>query len=155
MSVRPATPADIERLVDLNSEVHDLHVAELPAYFKPVSRADLAAYFADMLEAPGARVFVACNGPEVVGYMLLVLRERPANIFAHAQRWLEIDQIGVTAAHRGQGHAAALVEAARALAKEYSLGRIELHTWGFNERAQAFFRAQGFQTQGIKMGMDV
>ena len=51
MSVRPATKSDIERLVDLNMEVHELHVVHLPDFFKPAQRGDLAAFFAEMLQA--------------------------------------------------------------------------------------------------------
>ncbi len=155
MSVRRATKADVGRLADLNTEVHDLHVAHLPYFFKPARPEDLTAFFERMLEAPEAWVFVACEGQEVVGYMVLVLRERPENEFALPQRWLYIDQIGVTEAHRRRGHAAALVDRARGVAKEYGLERIELDTYAFNERAQAFFRSQGFQDHMIKMKMGV
>jgi diamine N-acetyltransferase len=155
MSIRRATKADIDRLVDLNIEVHDLHVAHLPFFFEQINRRDVAAYFAGMLDAPGAHVLVACDGPEVVGYMLLVIRERPAAPGVRGRRWLYIEQIGVAEAHRRRGHAAALIEEARAVAEEHGLGRIELDTWGFNTRAQAFFRSQGFETVSMKMGMEV
>src|SRR3974390_3130499 len=109
MSVRRATDADLGRLVDLSMEVHDLHVAQLSYFFKPVGREEQAAFILEMLAAPEALAFVACEGSAVVGYMLLMIRERPENSVTHAQRLLYIEQIGVTEAHRRQGHAAALV----------------------------------------------
>jgi diamine N-acetyltransferase len=155
MSIRQAMKADVERLADLNMEVHDLHVAHMPGVFKPARHEDLAAYYDGLLEVPDAHVFVACQGPEVVGYMVLIIRERLESAINVARRWLYVEQIGVAEAHRRQGHAAALLEAARAVAKEQKLDRIELDTYGFNEGAQAFFRSQGFQTVTIKMGMEV
>jgi diamine N-acetyltransferase len=154
MSVRQATPADIERLVDLNMEVHDLHVAHLPTLFKPARREDLASYFEQTLASRDALVYVACDGEKVVGYTLLIIRERPENPVVYAHRSLYIEQIGVAESHRRQGHASDLVETARAVAKESGLDRIELDTWGFNEQAQAFFRSQGFRTRNVKMEMD-
>jgi diamine N-acetyltransferase len=155
MSIRQATKADVERIADLSMEVHDIHVAHWPTVFKPAGHEDVAAYFAGLLEAPDVHVFVACRGSEIVGYTVLVVRERLENAFTYNRRWLYVEQIGVTEAHRRQGHAAGLIEAVRAVAKEQKLDRIELDTYGFNERAQAFFRSQGFQTQLVKMGMDV
>ncbi len=155
MRVRLAAQADIERLVDLNLEVHDLHVAHLAGFFKPARREDLAEYFEAMLEREDARVLVACEDAEVVGYVLLVLRERPENAVMLEQRWLYIEQIGVAAAYRRRGHAAALVEAARKVAKEHGLGRVELETWAFNREARAFFRSQGFDARILKMAMPV
>jgi ribosomal protein S18 acetylase RimI-like enzyme len=155
VSVRLATRADIERLVDLNNEVQELHLAQLPHVFKPARREDLRAYFEQTLASPEARVLVACDGAHVVGYTLLVVRERPENPVAHALRSLYIEQIGVTETHQRHGHATALIEAARALARKEDLPRIELDTWGFNERAQAFFRSQGFRIRTIKMELDV
>ncbi len=155
MSVRTATGADIERLVDLNMEVHDYHVAHLPYFFKTANREDLAAYFREVLGREDARVFVATDGATVAGYVLLVIRERPENPIAYAQRWLYVEQIGVSTAHRRQGHGAALIAAARQMAREQGLDRIELHTWAFNEPAHAFFHAQGFETRGLQMAMEL
>ncbi len=155
MSVRRATEGDLQRLVDLNLEVHDLHVAHLPYVFEPIDREAVVAFFGNLLNAPEALILVACEEAEVVGYMLLIFRERAGGSGLRARRWLYIEQIGVTEAHRRRGHAAALVEAARDVAKEHGLSRIELDTWGFNERAQAFFRSRGFQTVSMKMGMAV
>src|SRR5512135_3544181 len=108
MSVRRATPADIERLADLNLEVHDLHVAHLPWFFKPAERDKVAAAFTEKLSAEDTRIFVACEDGNVVGYVVLVMRERLENPFSLSQRWLYLDQIGVTASHQRLGHAAAL-----------------------------------------------
>jgi ribosomal protein S18 acetylase RimI-like enzyme len=66
---------------------------------------------------------------------------------------LYVEAIGVTEAYRGRGHATALIDVARALAKEQRADRIELDTWGFNERAQRFFRSVGFDVRGIRMAM--
>ncbi len=154
-SIRPAVLADVARLVALNKEVHDRHVAYMPELFLPAPPQVVAAYFEEMLASEGARICVACVGEEVVGYVLLVLRERPGNPTMRSQRWLYIEQIGVSAAHRGQGHGAALIEAARAVARAEGLPRIELDTWGFNTPAHEFFFGQGFESRMLRMAQEV
>lgn len=151
MSVRLASAADLERLVELNLEVHDLHVAHMPDLFKPADPEDVSAYFAAMVAADAAEIFVACEGPVVVGYLLLVLRERPEDPVMLAQRFAYIEQIGVTAEHRGRGHGHELIAAARTFARQRGLDRVELDTWGFNKAAHAFFHAEGFHTRNIRM----
>ena len=155
MSIRRATPADIEALVGLMDEVHDLHVAHLPWVFRPALQREMLAYFDELLDSPEARVYLACAGEEAVGYLLLLILDQPAAPMMERRRSLYIESIGVTVRHRGQGYGRALLETARAVAGELGLVRIELDTWGFNEPAHAFFRRHGFGTMCVRMVAEV
>ena len=155
MSVRGATRGDFERLVDLMSEVVDQHVDHLPYVFKQAKREDIVEYLNEMLDSKDVRVFVACAGPEVVGYMLLTVDEDAGNPFFHPRRLLYIEALAVTAAHRREGHGAALLDAARSVAAEQGLDRVEFETWGFNDQAHEYFRARGFGTLSLRMTAQV
>ncbi len=155
MSVRRASRDDSARLVELMSEVVDQHVQHMPHIFKRASRADIVAYLNEMLDADNAQVFVACAGPEVVGYMLLMVDDDPGNPFFCPRRLLYIEALAVTAAHRRQGHGAALLDAAWQVAAEQGLDRVEFETWGFNEQAHEYFRARGFETLSLRMTAQV
>jgi ribosomal protein S18 acetylase RimI-like enzyme len=155
MSIRPATSADIPRLAELTMEVHDLHVAHMPELFTPASRGALRSYYRDLLGSERSQVLVACEGDSVVGYMILVVYDRSSYPGLRPMRYLYVDSIGVTAAHRRRGHATALLAEARALARAEGIDAIELDSWAFNEEAHAFFRSQGFETLCLRMGTAV
>ena len=155
MSVRAASRGDFERLVELMSEVINQHARHLPYVFKQATRADVVDYVNQKLDAQEGWVFVACAGPEVVGYMLLTLDDDPGDAFFHPRRVLYIEALAVTEAHRREGHGAALLDAARSVAAEQALDRIEFETWGFNDQAQDYFRARGFATQSLRMSAEV
>ena len=155
MSVRRATREDFERLVDLMSEVVDQHVGHLPYVFKQAKREDIVEYLNGMFDAQDVWVFVACAGLDVVGYMLLTVDDDPGDPFFHPRRLLYIEAFAVTAAHRREGHGAALLDAARSVAAEQGLDRIEFETWGFNDQAHEYFRARGFGTLSLRMTAQV
>jgi ribosomal protein S18 acetylase RimI-like enzyme len=151
MSVRRATRSDIRRLVDLMTEVVDQHADHMPQVFRRAKREDIVEYLNEMLDAEDTRVFVACAGPEVVGYMLLMVDDDPGSPFFLPRRLLYIEALAVTAAHRRQGHGAALLDTAWRVAAELGLDRVEFETWGFNEQAHEYFRARGFETLSLRM----
>jgi ribosomal protein S18 acetylase RimI-like enzyme len=151
MSVRSASREDLEHLVDLMSEVVDEHVCHLPYVFKQATREDMVEYLTELLDSPDAWVFAACSGPEVVGYMLCTIDADPGNPFFNPRRLLYIEALAVTADHRRGGHGADLLDAARTVAAEQGLDRIEFETWGFNQQAIDYFSARGFGTQSVRM----
>jgi ribosomal protein S18 acetylase RimI-like enzyme len=151
MSVRSATREDLEHLVNLMNEVVDQHVRHLPYVFKQASREDIVEYLTELLNSPDAWVFVACAGQEVVGYTLMTVDADPGNAFFNPRRLLYIEALAVTAAHRREGHGADLLDAARSVAAEQGLDRIEFETWGFNQQAIDYFSARGFGMQSVRM----
>ena len=60
-------------------------------------------------------------------------------------RYLLVDQISVRLAEQGKGIGQALLDQAEVLAKELTVSRIQLDSWGFNTQARAFFEKMGFE----------
>ena len=144
--MRRATAADLDAIVRLNVHVQDWHAAHHPETF--LAAPDLAAvraHFADALVDPAVTILLAGDLP--CAYALCSLRDRPANAFSPPRRRLSVDQIATDPAHRRQGHARALLDAACALAREQGCHEIILDTWADNTEAHAFFRAMGFAPQ--------
>jgi ribosomal protein S18 acetylase RimI-like enzyme len=144
--VRRATPADLDALIRLNAHVQDWHAAHHPETFLAApDPAAVRAHFADALADPAATLLLSGEPP--CAYAVCTLRDRPANAFSPPRRRLSIDQIATDPAHRRQGHARALLDAARALARELGCHEIILDTWADNADAHAVFRAMGFAPQ--------
>lgn len=141
--LRRATPADAGVLAALNAHVQGWHAENYPeAFFPAPDPAALQAHFAQRLADPLVTCFLAGDPP--AGYALCALQDRPLSLFSPPVRRLMVDHIAVAPAARRQGLGAALLSAARRLAKDLSCDEVLLDTWEANHQAHAFFRAMGF-----------
>ena len=153
MRILTASVADAEIFAGLNRNVHRLHVDNVPDFFHSPTDAEVETAFRELLGKDNAHGYLAYIGDQVAGYMLVFVRERPANAFCRARRSLYLDQISVEPTWQGQGVGRALVNTARKLARVSGIDQIEVETWAFNEKAQAFFRSCGFQPRTQRLFM--
>jgi ribosomal protein S18 acetylase RimI-like enzyme len=154
VTIRRAFFGDEAVLAELNAFVHDFHLTNNPAYFKPAAPEDVAAWFGGLLEKPTARIWIAEWDGAAVGYVSTLLRERPENVFGRARQWLEIDQIGVRPDQRRKGIGRELVDAAIQAADAGGIRDIELSSWVFNSDAQEAFRKLGFRPSVVRLGRE-
>jgi ribosomal protein S18 acetylase RimI-like enzyme len=141
--IRRATPDDAATLARLNAHVQGWHAEHYPDVFH--ARPDPAAvraYFEGWLAEPDCTIFL--SGDPAVGYAACKLQFRAPSIFSPGIRRLLVDHIAVAPEARRQGHGRALLDAARALARDQLADEILLDTWEANHDAHAFFRAAGF-----------
>ena len=146
MMVRTATEEDIDALVALNSDVQGLHVSLFPDRFKDTNPDQVAGWFLSVLKNDNHRTLIAFEGKEPVGYIVLKIKDRGAHAFCKAHKLLYVDQISVSCDYRNKGVGKALIDAARAVAAEDGIRRIELDVWTENTDAKQFFASQGFMT---------
>jgi GNAT superfamily N-acetyltransferase len=137
VATRRAVLGDEEVLAELNAVVHDLHVTHNPGYFKPTERHEVATWFRALLEMPTVRIWIADVEGAAAGYAAVFLHERPANLFCHPRRWLEINQLAVRPERRRAGVARALVAVVLRAADADEIAEVELSTWVFNDAASA------------------
>ena len=65
------------------------------ACFVQPTESELQAAFRDLLTQANARAFIAYADDTAVGYVLVLIQEKPASISSPARRWLYVDQISV------------------------------------------------------------
>jgi ribosomal protein S18 acetylase RimI-like enzyme len=150
-SIRLATKADLEVLTRLNAQVQAIHLAARPDYFREPKDRDVSQWLGGMLDDPTIVVWLAHVSGEPVGYVLVMIKERPANPFCNLRVTCEIDQIAVDANMRGTGVGRALIEEAFAYAEARGISHIELNVWAFNETARHAFEAMGFQPRVLTL----
>jgi ribosomal protein S18 acetylase RimI-like enzyme len=150
VSVRRASRGDLAAIVDLCAEVQALHFANRPQEFKAADLASLEALLAERFEDDAATFWVAETGALVVGYVLVVQRERADGPWFRPRTWWELDQVSVAAAYRGSGVCRALVERILQEAKAQNIADLELCSWSFNDVAQAAFRSLGFVPKVVR-----
>jgi ribosomal protein S18 acetylase RimI-like enzyme len=128
--VRRARPGDAAAVLQL---VHQLG-------YEPDERS-YDETFAQVVRHPEAAVFVATEGPRVIGY--LALSHRPQIRLGH--RAANIDELAVEESRRGDGIGTALLSAALDYARSIGCKRVELHSRRSRESYQrGFYAAHGF-----------
>ena len=150
LSIRNAEERDVNVLTDLSRYVHDVHVAAEPAYFKPFVSGVIAESFRSRLQHRDVRACIASVGDVPVGYAVVVLRERPEDARCLARRFCEVEEIGVSPAHRQHGVASALIEHVLREARSLGIHGLELTSWSFNATAHAAFEALGFRPMIVR-----
>jgi GNAT superfamily N-acetyltransferase len=144
VEVRRARAEDVEVLVALQREVHGLHVASRPDFFKPTDDAAVAAWFRGLIESADAQIWVAVEADVVLGNAVAMQQQRSESMFSAAHTRYELDQIVVTRDHRRKGIARALLKAVVDHAHSRGIHEIELSSWSFNTDAHAAFERLGF-----------
>lgn len=145
INVRTASSQDACTLAELNQSVHRIHVQAMPEIFKPITVEKAEGLFVDWLKMENIHFLIVETENKPVGYAMLVVRERPENLFCYARKSIYVEQIAVPEQYQGHGFGKALIDAAKKLATDLNISKIELDVWAFNEKAQAFFNAQGFE----------
>jgi diamine N-acetyltransferase len=148
--VREANSGDAATIARLNDVVQALHYEAFPDRFNEPGGALVEPAFLRMLKPLGAsqpetKAWVCVDQhDEAIGYVLAVLRERPANPFTKAARWIELDQICVLDEARGLGAGRLLATSVVDWARDRGVELLELSVWDFNAGARAFFDSLGF-----------
>jgi ribosomal protein S18 acetylase RimI-like enzyme len=150
ITVREADDRDIDFLVGMNRMVHRLHRAAAPAYFREAEPGAVAEMFRSRLRQAETHVWIASAGEEPAGFAVAVLRERPANTLCSAQRFYDLEEIGVSPENRQKGVARALVEKVLAEARARGVLDVQLTSWAFNSEAHAAFKALGFRPMTVR-----
>ncbi len=130
---------DIVRIAAMKKDhIEALAAIERDCFADPWSETALA----EELDNPLARFFVAEKNGEVIGYLgtLIVAGE------------MNVTNIAVSPAHRRNGVADKLIEAAKRVMTREKLSRLTLEVRVSNEAAIALYEKHGFQKDGIRPG---
>ena len=150
INIRRAEPRDSKRIMELLSQVLEVHAAGRPDLFKSgttkYSDPELAEIIADN-ERP---IFVAEHDGAVLGYAFCVFQrheERNTPNFIT----LYIDDLCVDERSRGLHIGRSLYEYVLKFAKESGCYNVTLNVWACNESAMKFYEKCGLQIQKIGM----
>lgn len=152
MQIRRAHPEDYEQMLGLNAELHQFHVIGTQGFFKPFEPEMFSPeFYQRWLENPAAHLLVAEEGGELVGYLYAEVRELPETPIRYAQRYIEVEELGVTEKFRSQGVGEQLYRELEKIAFDLGLKRISLSVWAFNRRAEAFYERLGFEQAQLRL----
>ena len=151
--IRTAIREDASTIAFLGADIQEIHHHSRPDWFRPANAQESVALYEELLANLSVTTFIAEDGAEALGFVLVRVHHRAETPLNCAQVVVDIDQIGVVPSARGRGVGHELMASVRDLANQVSADRILLTTWEFNTDAHRFFESEGLTTEMRRMSM--
>ena len=149
MEIRPATVNDINRILDLLSQVLEIHAKLRPDLFvsgtTKYSKEDLEA----ILKDTNKPIFVATIDHYVVGYAMCQIRIPTSNMYP--VKIFHLDDLCLDEKYRKQGIGKSLYQKVVETAKENNCYEVTLNVWPGNDAALKFYEKMGMKTRSVFM----
>lgn len=136
---------DAVLLARLNKDVHDLHAALYPQYFKEYHQEAMLDYFSKAMGDSRFLFYMIEDDGDYYGYAWLEIKEYPENAFMKAYRSVFVHQLSINSEHRGKSLGSQLMNTIYEFAASRGIQKIELDYWADNTLAKSFYEKQGFQ----------
>ena len=145
MEIRRATLNDIDAILNLLSQVLEIHAKMRPDIFQSgktkYTREQLAAKIENEL------IYVAEENKKVIAHLFLELQSTESNNNMKPLKILYIDDICVDEEHINGGVGSKLFDFVKEKAKELGCYEITLNFWEGNELAEKFYLNKGMKTK--------
>ncbi|MEQ8677507.1 MAG: GNAT family N-acetyltransferase [Aggregatilineales bacterium] len=151
MNIRRATAQDVKVVASLCHHVQEVHIQGRPDIFKPFDDEVLTEHMRLRLEAPDTIGFLGEADHQAVAYVMLAVIDKPASLYKHPEKYMEIDQISVHPDYQRRGYGELLTQYAMEFAKSIGISHVTLGVWAFNTNAIRFYERLGFTNQHTKM----
>ena len=150
--IREAKEQDYEELLKIFDEGDLLHIKALPQIFKKVDEPSRSRdYISSIIGDENAGIFLAESGNQIIGFIVVVIREAPNIPIMVKRRFAYVDSIVVTEKSRDSGIGRALMAEAEQWALGKKASQLELNVWDFNQEAIEFFKKLGYKTSRRNM----
>lgn len=150
LQIGTAAPADAAELAEVAGLTFPLACPPsiLPGDVAAFTDANLSEQrFAEYLADPARRVLAVRDGRRIIGYAMMI---RAMPISGDDGPEVELSKFYLLADRHGSGTAGALMQAAIDWATAAGAQRMWLGVNSANERAQGFYRKQGFEVTGTR-----
>lgn len=150
IKIRKAEPRDIPRIMDLLSQVLEVHAKGRPDLFSSGTTKYSSEELKEIIADPERPIFVGTRDDIVQGYAFCIFQrhnERNTPNFTT----LYIDDLCVDENARGMHIGRALYEYVLGFAKENGCYNVTLNVWACNESAMKFYEKCGLSVQKIGM----
>lgn len=149
--IRKATHNDIPRILELLSQVNDVHAEGRPDFFIKGKRKYNEEDLLKIINDDTTPVFVCEENDDIKGYAFCVIQDLSRCDNLRPDKSLYIDDICVDENYRRHGVGKKLYEHVLQFAKEEKCFNITLNVWAKNPGAQAFYESMGMTVQKVCM----
>ncbi|MBR4241689.1 MAG: GNAT family N-acetyltransferase [Eubacterium sp.] len=154
MKIRKAENKDAKKIVELLSQVLELHAEIRADIFNSGTTKYNEKEVIKMLEDEKNHIFVAVDeNDSAVGYAMCQLKNTYENSNMHPFKILYIDDICVDEKFKGRHIGTALFEYAEKAAEKLGCYEITLNVWEGNSNARAFYDKMGMKPKRTEMEM--
>lgn len=152
ITVRRAEQRDSDRIMQLLSEVLELHAKIRPDIFISGTTKYTQSELADIISSDNTPVFVAVDDEDVVqGYAFCIMKQQPFSTNMKSFSTLFIDDLCVDENCRGQRVGTLLFDYVKEYAKARGCYDVTLNVWDGNDSARAFYEKKGMFVKETQM----
>ena len=149
--IRKAKENDIPRILELLSQVNDVHAEGRPDFFKKGQRKYEEAELKNILNDDVTPVFVCEEDGDVKGYAFCVIQDLSKCSNLHPDKSLYIDDICVDEKYRRHGVGKKLYDYVIQYAKDKNCFNVTLNVWDKSPEARMFYEKMGMKVQKVCM----
>ena len=149
MEIRRAKKEDIARLLDLLSQVLEIHAKLRPDLFMSGTTKYNQEQLEEMINNDTKPIYVAIINDYVVGYAMCQIRVPTSNMYPI--KVFHLDDLCVDEKYRKQGIGKALYQTVVETAKENNCYEVNLNVWPGNDAALKFYEEMGMKTRSVFM----
>ena len=151
LMIRKAKENDIPRILDLLSQVNDVHAVGRPDFFITGKRKYEEDDLKKILHDEVTPVFVCEEDDDIKGYAFCVMHDLSKCSNLRPDKSLYIDDICVDEKYRRQGVGKKLYDFVLQYAKDENCFNVTLNVWDKNLEAKAFYESMGMKVQKVCM----
>jgi len=152
MNIRKAQEKDIAKIMELLSQVLEIHAEIRPDIFIPGTTKYTKAELLDIFNDEKTPVFVAVNDEDtVLGYAFCIIKSQPFSNNMVPFESLFIDDLCIDENCRGQHIGANLFEFIKEEAKKLGCYEVTLNVWEGNDSALGFYKSMGLKPKETQM----
>lgn len=149
--IRKATENDIPRILELLTQVNDVHADGRPDFFIKGKQKYTSSELKDIINDDTTPVFVCEEESDVKGYAFCVMQDLSHCNNLRPDKSLYIDDICVDENYRRHGVGKKLYEYVVEFARKEKCFNITLNVWDKNPGAQRFYESMGMKVQKVCM----
>ena len=147
MIIRKAGSNDIPQILELLSQVLEVHAAIRPDLFVSGTVKYSADELKSIIENEDTPVFVADEGGNVLGHAFVQISVNTSQNMPAGMRSMYIDDICVDEKARRKNVGKALYDHALAYAKSIGCYDVSLNVWEGNDSARRFYESMGMRVR--------
>ncbi len=151
ITIRKATPADLESILKLNQELcqkeHDEYDETINQDYPFTGNGK--KYFTFRIESADSQAFVAESGKDAIGYLVGGIIK--AEDYRTVKKLAEVENMYIKAAFRGNGIGARLLEQFEMWCREQNVERIRFVASAENEKAISFYKTNGAEAVAVTL----
>lgn len=152
MNIHSLPDAQLDRILPLLEQVQALHCAQQPHRYRAFAhRSEVFNWLVKWVRDQQVKVLISGPMTAPTGYLAYVVISQPASVIRPSQHYALLEHICVDKAHRGNGHARALIAAMRAALRADGVSHVRARHAAWNTASATLLKSEGFAVSALEV----